>query len=111
MLKLVGGHSHQDSLTGIATTAPSRELEEPLRPFGDMEASPKADAQQGSGSHTYSKGTPSNDGTYTLSPAEKRRKMNRESACRTRQRKQGQTVSLKAEVAPCKLTMSASRNS
>ncbi|KAL3130244.1 hypothetical protein ABBQ38_008541 [Trebouxia sp. C0009 RCD-2024] len=99
MLKLVGGHSHQDSLTGIATTAPSRELEEPLRPFGDMEASPKADAQQGSGSHTYSKGTPSNDGTYTLSPAEKRRKMNRESACRTRQRKQGQTVSLKAEVA------------
>ncbi|KAL3151346.1 hypothetical protein ABBQ38_013179 [Trebouxia sp. C0009 RCD-2024] len=102
MLKLVGGSFHQHSPTGIATKTPSREMEEPLRPFEDMEASPKADVQQGSGSHTYSEGTPPNDwgdSTYTLSPAEKRRKMNRESARRTRQRKQEQTVSLKAEVA------------
>ncbi|KAL3134557.1 hypothetical protein ABBQ38_006398 [Trebouxia sp. C0009 RCD-2024] len=29
-----------------ATTTPSREMQEPLRPFEDMEATPKADAQQ-----------------------------------------------------------------
>lgn len=78
MLKLVSGHRHQHSPTGIgeqplcsaraqarrakhalgnitsiecpcwipATKTPSREMEAPLRSFEDMEASPKADAQQ-----------------------------------------------------------------
>ncbi|DBB07234.1 hypothetical protein WJX77_004458 [Trebouxia sp. C0004] len=106
MFKLEGGHIHHHSPTGIATKTPSRGME-------DTDTSPNQDMLQETESHTFSEERLSPE--YSEAPAnswgdagrtqaaDKRRKMNRESARRTRLRKQQQVTSLKEEVAALQL--------
>lgn len=106
MFKLEGGHIHHHSPTGIATKTPSRGMD-------DIDASPIQDTLQETESHTFSEERLSPE--YSEAPAnswgdagrtqaaDKRRKMNRESARRTRLRKQQQVTSLKEEVAALQL--------
>lgn len=102
MFKLEGGHIHHHSPTGIATRTPSRGMD-------NIDTTPNQETFQETESHTFSEERLSPE--YSEAPAnswgdagrtqaaDKRRKMNRESARRTRLRKQQQVTSLKDEVA------------